>query len=57
MGWVGMCWVLGTRMGSVLVAQLPMISSLKASSLQLWLISCVTYADLAWVSSHQKPML
>ena len=39
MGFVGMCLVLVTRMGSVLAAQLPMISSLKASSLQLWLIS------------------
>ena len=41
-GWVleiGRRWMSGTRMGSVLVAQLPMISSPKASSLQLWLIS------------------
>ena len=39
MGCLGMCSVLVTRMGSVLVAQLPMISSLKASSLRPWLIS------------------
>jgi hypothetical protein len=42
MDWVletGMSWVSETRMGSVLVAQLPMLSSIKALSLQQWLIS------------------